>query len=57
MNNFKFIKVFDEETKNELLKCGFKLISNDKSSFLFLNDGKLVFDKKLKVKYTNILSL
>ncbi len=53
--NTKFIKTTDAETRDTLLKLGFKLIENDNSSWTFLNSDKLVFSDN-KVVYTDILN-
>lgn len=53
--NTKFIKTTDSETRDTLLKLGFKLIENDNSSWTFLNSEKLVFSDN-KVVYTDILN-
>lgn len=52
-----FIKTSDEDTKNKLLKEGFKLISQDGNVFTFLNDHSLTFEDKTKIQYTNMLCI
>ena len=51
-----FIKTKDVETKNLLIKEGFKLISENQGVYTFLNDTlKRFSDDKHKITYTNIL--
>jgi hypothetical protein len=52
-----FLKTTDEDTKNKLLEQGFKLISQDGSTYTFLNDTTLTFEDKSKITYTNILCI
>lgn len=55
---YNFIKTSCEETKNTLLKEGFKLISQDGNVYTFLNDHALTFeDKNKKIQYSNMLSI
>lgn len=57
MNNAKFIKVSDDDTKKELIRLGFTKISEDENMAVFLNDRPLTFDnKKMKVAYSNVLT-
>ena len=54
---YNFIKTSDKETKEKLLKEGFKLVSQDGNVYTFLNDHALNFkDKKKKIQYTNMLT-
>ena len=54
---YNFIRTNDEDTKNTLVREGFKLISQDGRTFTFLNDKSLSFeDKNKKIKYSNILT-
>lgn len=54
---YNFIKTTDEVTKNNLIKEGFKLISQDGSVYTFLNDRTLTFeDKNNKIQYSNMLT-
>lgn len=56
--NYNFIKTDDIETKNYLENIGFKLISQEKNLYTFLNDNKLCFNNKnLKIQYSNILTV
>lgn len=56
--NYNFIKTTDEETKSNLLRSGFKLVSQNGGMYVFLNDHSLVFDdKKNKIQYSNILTI
>lgn len=51
-----FIKTKDVETKNLLIKEGFKLISENQGVYTFLNDTlKRFSDDNHKITYTNIL--
>lgn len=53
---YKFIKTSDEETKDVLLKEGFKMISKDGNVYTFINDCSLSFEnQENKVQYTNKL--
>lgn len=55
---YNFIKTTDEVTKENLIKEGFKLISQDGSVYTFLNDRTLTFeDKNNKIQYSNMLSI
>lgn len=51
----KFIRTTDTDTRDVLMKLGFKLINSDNSSWTFLNSDKLVFSDN-KVIYTDILN-
>jgi hypothetical protein len=54
---YNFIRTTDEDTKNTLVREGFKLISQDGRTFTFLNDKPLSFeDKNKKIQYSNILT-
>lgn len=56
--NYNFIKTTDEETKSNLLRSGFKLVSQNGGMYVFLNDHSLFFDdKKNKIQYSNILTI
>ena len=55
---YNFLKTSDEETKENLLKEGFKLISQDGNVYTFLNDHVLTFkDKNNKIQYSNMLNI
>ena len=57
MKNAKFIKVSDNDTKQELIRLGFTMISEDEYIAVFVNDRQLTFDnKKMKVAYSDILT-
>lgn len=57
MNNAKFIKASDENTKKELLRLGFTMITEDENMAVFLNNRPIAFDnKKIKVAYSNTLT-
>lgn len=57
MNNAKFIKVSDNDTKKELIRLGFTMITQDENMAVFLNDRSLTFDvNKMKVAYSNTLT-
>jgi hypothetical protein len=54
----KFIKTNDLKTKEILLELGYQLISDANGVATFLNDSKIVFDKKdKKVIYSNKLEI
>lgn len=54
---YNFIRTTDEDTKNALVRKGFKLISQDGRTFTFLNDKSLSFeDTNKKIQYSNILT-
>ena len=54
---YNFICTTDEDTKNTLVREGFKLISQDGRTFTFLNDKSHSFeDKNKKIQYSNILT-
>lgn len=54
---YNFIRTTDEDTKNTLVREGFKLISQDGQTFTFLNDRSLSFeDTNKKIQYSNILT-
>ena len=54
----KFIITKDEMTANQLIDCGFRLVSNIAGVWTFQNETShnLNFDQK-KIVYTNILSI
>lgn len=55
---YNFIRTTDVETKNTLLKEGFKIVSQDGNAFTFLNDRPLSFsDKNKKIQYSNMLTI
>lgn len=55
---YNFIRTTDVETKNALLKEGFKMVSQDGNAFIFLNDRPLSFsDNNKKIQYSNMLSI
>lgn len=55
---YNFIKTSDKETKENLLKEGFKLVSQDGNVATFLNDHSLTFDNtNNKIQYSNILNI
>ena len=53
---YNFLKTSDKETKEKLLKEGFKLISQDGNVATFLNDCTLTFEKTNKIQYSNMLT-
>ncbi len=58
MNNF--IKTSDSETAEHLRKLGYtELTEPHSSTFCFINNGKVIFDKndKNKCVYTNVLCI
>lgn len=57
MKKSLFIKTSDEETKNSLIKSGFKLISYKNGIYTFLNDNTSHFSDNQKVHYSNMLNM
>ena len=61
MEKFNFIRTTDEETKQLLLREGFKLFTNDGNCATFINEtNKLNFTDcidKSKLQYTNMLCI
>ncbi len=54
---YNFLKTSDKETKEKLLKEGFKLVSQDGNVATFLNDHSLTFDNtNNKIQYSNMLT-
>ena len=55
---YNFLRTSDEDTKNKLIKEGFKLISQDGNVFTFMNNHTLTFeDKNNKIQYSNMLCI
>ena len=54
---YNFIKTSDKETKEKLLKEGFKLVSQDGNVATFINDHSLTFENtNNKIQYSNMLT-
>ena len=54
---YNFIKTSDKETKEKLLKEGFKLVSQDGNVATFLNNHSLTFENtNNKIHYSNMLT-
>ena len=54
---YNFIKTSDKETKENLLKEGFKLVSQDGNVATFLNNHSLSFENtNNKIQYSNMLT-
>ena len=54
---YNFIKTSDKETKEKLLKEGFKLVSQDGNVATFVNNHSLTFDNtNNKIQYSNMLT-
>lgn len=54
---YNFIKTSDKETKENLLKEGFKLVSQDGNVVTFLNNHSLIFENtNNKIQYSNMLT-
>ena len=52
---YNFIKTSDKETKEKLLKEGFKLVSQDGNVATFLNNHSLTFENtNNKIQYSNM---
>lgn len=54
---YYFIKTTDTETKDSLLRAGFKIISQDGGVYTFLNDSSLKFSDEKKINYSNQLCI
>ena len=55
---YNFIKTSDKETKEKLLKEGFKLVSQDGNVATFVNNHSLTFENtNNKIQYSNILNI
>lgn len=57
MNDKKFIKTSDIETKETLLSLGYKIISEDNGIAVFINEARAEFTELKKVAYSDILSI
>lgn len=57
--DFKFIKTYDEQTRDKLLENGHKLISQNGNECFFIYNSILKFDdiETNKIQYTNILNV
>ena len=54
---YNFIKTSNKETKENLLKEGFKLVSQDGNVVTFLNNHSLTFENtNNKIQYSNMLT-
>ena len=56
---YNFIKTSDKETKEKLLKEGFKLVSQDGNVATFVNTDTLRFSNDIditKIQYSNMLT-
>ena len=54
---YNFIKTSDKETKEKLLKEGFKLVSQDVNVATFVNNHSLTFENtNNKIQYSNMLT-
>lgn len=54
---YNFIKTSDKETKENLLKEGFKLVSQDGNVATFLNNHSLTFENtNNKIQCSNMLT-
>ncbi len=55
----KFLWVFTEEDKENLIKRGYKFINSISQKefkiYQFKNDNKLKFDESVKFKYSNLM--
>lgn len=55
---YNFIKTTDVETKDNLLKENFTLVSHEGNVYTFLNDKHLNFsEKNKKVTYSNMICI
>jgi hypothetical protein len=57
--HFKFIKTYDEQTRDKLLENGHQLISQNGNECFFVYNSILKFDgiETNKIQYTNILNV
>ena len=54
---YNFIKTSDKETKEKLLKEGFKLVSQDGNVATFVNNHSITFENtNNKIQYSNMLT-
>lgn len=53
----KFIMVNSAKEADQLINQGFRLVNHAGDQWFFLNDNKLIFSEKIKVVYTDILSI
>lgn len=53
----KFIITTNDTSADLLLKTGFKLISQSGDQWIFLNDGKMLFNNLDDITYTNKLCI
>lgn len=54
---YNFIKTSDKETKENLLKEGFKLVFQDGNVATFVNNHSLTFENtNNKIQYSNMLT-
>lgn len=56
---FKFIKTYDEQTRDKLLERGCQMISQNGEECFFIYNSILKFDdiETNKIQYTNILNV
>ena len=56
---FKFIKTYDEQTRDKLLEQGYQMISQNGNEWFFMYNSILKFDDidTNKIQYTNILNV
>lgn len=53
---YNFIQTCDMNVRDDLIRAGFKLVSESGGLFVFLNDRPLTFeDKKNNIHYSNML--
>lgn len=57
--DFKFIKTYDEQTRDKLLENGYQFISQNGNECFFVYNSILKFDgiETNKIQYTNILNV
>lgn len=56
-NEAKFIITKNDQSADLLLKTGFKLINQSSDQWVFLNDGKMLFNNLSGLVYTNTLCI
>lgn len=56
-NEAKFIITKNDQSADLLLKTGFKLVNQSGDQWVFLNDGKMLFNNLSGLVYTNTLCI
>ena len=56
-NEAKFIITKNDQSADLLLKTGFKLVNQSGDQWVFLNEGKMLFNNLSGLVYTNTLCI